>query len=361
MTNHLENRLQEDLNKRSQKNALRELRRKSDKTDFSSNDYLGFAKKSVGSTLSIGSGGSRLLSGNTEAHENLEMEIASFHCHESALIFNSGYTANVGLFSTIPQKGDTVIYDELIHASIRDGLKMSNARSFSFKHNDIKDLENRLTRTDGQVFVVVESVYSMDGDVSPLQEIADLCRENKAALIVDEAHSVGLYGYEGSGLVNDLGLEKEVFARVVTYGKAFGFHGAAILGSKNLKTYLVNYCRSFIYTTAVSKHDLEVLSELYMSVKEADAKRHELKRKVELFNTCLKRDKKQWSPIQTFVFPGNAQVKALSKDLQKAGFDVRPILSPTVPEGQERLRICIHVYNSDEDIKKLCQFLLDYK
>lgn len=361
LTNQLENRLKLDLEKRSENNALRELKRKSDLSDFSSNDYLGFAKLNLNSNQNIGSGGSRLLSGNSIKHEELEAEIAKFHGHEAALIFNSGYSANVGLLSTIPQRGDVVIYDELIHASIRDGLKMSNARSFSFKHNDIRDLQEKLKRTEGNVFVVVETVYSMDGDVAPLKSLVEVCRGNEANLIVDEAHSVGLYGKEGRGLVNQLDLENELFARIITYGKAFGFHGAAILGSDTLRTYLINYCRSFIYTTAISKHDIDVLSGIYSMMKKADSKRLDLSKKVDLFNSQLNRHPNYWSPIQTFQVRGNAKVKSLSLELEKQGFDVRPIMSPTVPKGEERLRICIHVYNTDEDIKKLCQFLLNYK
>jgi len=357
----LENRMKSDLDKRSQNNALRELKRKSDLSDFSSNDYLGFAKKSFSNEQEIGSGGSRLLSGNTSNHENLEQRIAEIHKSEGALLFNSGYTANVGLLSTIAQKGDTVIYDELIHASIRDGLQMSNARNFSFKHNDVNDLAQRIQRTEGLVYVLVESVYSMDGDHSPLIEISKLCREKEALLIVDEAHSVGLYGEDGSGLVNELNLENEVYARVITYGKAFGFHGAAIVGSKLLRTYLINFCRSFIYTTAISNSDVQKLDQLYNEIVIADNQRRELFNKVKLMQYLLMLDKSNTSPIVSYLIPGNLEVKACSRYLQEKGYDVRPIMSPTVSKGEERLRICVHVYNTDEEIRTLCQLLLDYK
>lgn len=357
----LENRMQADLDKRSQNNALRELKRKSDLSDFSSNDYLGFAKKSFSNEQAIGSGGSRLLSGNSDHHENLERRIAEIHQSEASLLFNSGYTANVGLLSTIAQKGDTVIYDELIHASIRDGLQMSHARNFSFKHNDVSDLAKRLERAEGLVYVLVESVYSMDGDQAPLLEISKLCQEKQALLIVDEAHSVGLYGDKGSGLVNELNLEKHVFARVIAYGKAFGFHGAAILGSNLLRNYLINFCRSFIYTTAISNSDVHKLNRLYDELILADDERQDLFKKVKLIQDLLKSDKSSTSPIVSYLIPGNSEVKACSNYLQEKGFDVRPIMSPTVNKGEERLRICVHVYNTDEEIRRLCQLLLDYK
>ena len=182
--------------------------------------------------------------------------LADFHKAESGLIFNSGYDANLGLFSCIAKKEDTLICDELIHASIIDGCRLSYANRFRFAHNDVEDLEDKLRRSKGNIFVAVESVYSMDGDMAPLKEIAAVCKKYNASLIVDEAHATGLFGDQGRGLVSQHGLEQEVFARVHTFGKALGCHGAVILGSETLRNYLVNFARSFIFTTALPVHSL---------------------------------------------------------------------------------------------------------
>ena len=173
------------------------------------------------------------------------MEISNYHKAQSGLIFNSGYVANLGLFATIPQRGDTIIYDELIHASIRDGIRLSNADSFSFQHNNLKHLNQRLSKAKGNVFVAVESIYSMDGDSPSLIEVLRACKTYNANLIVDEAHAVGVVGERGEGLVAKLNLQKEVFATVVTFGKA------------------LNFCRSFIYTTAPSPETVGTIRKQY--------------------------------------------------------------------------------------------------
>ena len=195
--------------------------------------YLGLAKKGFkfeGNQIK-GSGGSRLLAGNYEQIERFESFLADFHQTESALVFNSGYNANLGLLSCVPQRGDIILYDELCHASIRDGIQLSNATSYSFKHNTLSDLEKKYRNTkkaSETTYIVVESIYSMDGDMAPLAPIAELCQASGAALIVDEAHSTGFLGPRGEGLVVAEGLQTEVFARVHTFGKAIGSHGAII-------------------------------------------------------------------------------------------------------------------------------------
>ena len=161
------------------------------------------------------------------------------------MIFNSGYQANIGLFAAVAQKGDTIISDELIHASMIDGIRLSYASRLRFKHNDIKDLEKQLKKAKGNIFIGIESVYSMDGNLAPLTKMARLAKKYKAHLIVDEAHATGVFGKQGSGLVCALGLEDQVFARMHTFGKALGCHGAIVLGSEILKKYLVNFARPF--------------------------------------------------------------------------------------------------------------------
>ena len=249
-----ENFLEKKLRERQQANALRVLRLNDDKIDFCSNDYLGIVKNKliedsiINKNLSHGSTGSRLLSGNYKLIEETEKIIADFHDAEEGLIFNSGYDANIGLLSSVPQKGDVIIYDQLSHASIRDGIRLSFADSFSFLHNDVDDLEKKLSaaaKPQQNIFVVTESVFSMDGDMAPLKEISKLCEKYNAALIVDEAHATGVVGEKGEGLVQHLDLQQKCFARLHTFGKACGCHGAVILGSTQLKKYLINFARTF--------------------------------------------------------------------------------------------------------------------
>ena len=356
--------LQDKLNKRIEEGLYRELKDYSAFCDFSSNDYLGFSRDQKELTQ-FGSTGSRLISGNSADIERLESEIADFHQAESGLIFNSGYVANLGLFSTIPNRGDTVLYDELIHASIRDGIRLSNADSFSFKHNDVEHLEGKLSKFKGNVFVVVESVYSMDGDSPDLLKVSEACRNFGANLIVDEAHAVGVVGEKGDGLVAKLHLQREVFATVVTFGKALGSHGAIILGSEILRNYLINFCRSFIYTTAPSPETILTIRNQYHKLKELYEKNSsepllalELKK---YFITKAGASRElitgAYGNVVSVVIPGNENVRKVSNSLKNIGLYAKEILSPTVPKGAERLRICFHSYNSVTEVNKLIECL----
>lgn len=260
--------LQHKLFQRQAANALRQLPVYGNRLDFASNDYLGFAQNATlfdavhdflnsRNIKTNGATGSRLISGNHSLYTETEAAIAQFHQAESALIFNSGYDANVGFFSAVPQRGDVILYDELCHASIRDGLQMSKAKSYKFNHNDSEDLQRHLEKWNSkrtaenhfEIYVALETVYSMDGDTPPLEEIVQLCEQYNAYLVVDEAHALGVMGEHGEGIVQYLNLQTRIFARIVTFGKGLGCHGAAILGSQELHTYLVNFARSFIYTT----------------------------------------------------------------------------------------------------------------
>ncbi len=361
--------LQEILNQRKEKDLLRSLSFNRHLIDFSSNDYLGFArdqehKQRVLQRFSqqqfhAGSTGSRLISGNSEFAEELEQKIARFHKAEASLIFNSGYDANIGFFSCVPKKGDTVIYDELIHASIRDGIRLGLAKSFSFTHNDVEDLKKKISKSEGDIFVVVESVYSMDGDSSPLEEICEL----NVNVVVDEAHSAGVFGEKGEGLVCALSLESKVFARVITYGKAFGSHGAAIIGSYVLRDYLVNFARSFIYTTYGSDFNLVAIDEVYERLQH-------LSERIIAANNLKKYflgriNSMQLSPhfipseslIHCFLVKGNTACKNLEKVFKNNGISVKSILSPTIPEGRERLRISLHCHNSKSQLDELLAVL----
>jgi 8-amino-7-oxononanoate synthase len=359
--------LEKKLNERKEQNALRFLRFNHSLIDFCSNDYLGFAQstKLNSYTQEIfdcletnninGSTGSRLLAGNTVYVEQLEKKIASFHNTEAGLIFNSGYDANVGLFSSLLQKEDTIIYDELIHASMHDGIRLSKANAFAFKHNDLLHLEERLQIANGVIYVAIESIYSMDGDEALLLDIAALCKKYTANLIVDEAHATGITSNGGKGLVQQYNLENKIFARVHTFGKALGCHGAIVLGSNLLRDYLINFARSFIYTTALPLHSLASIAAAFKLLQESDDTIAVLQKRIAFYKKEIKSNFnilsiESNSAIQTIVVAGNDKVKALATVIQNDGFDVRPILSPTVPKGKERLRICIHSFNTEVEI-----------
>lgn len=367
----VENFLQQQLNERIEKGLIRKLSTTSLPLDFSSNDYLGFANSPILKQMIVekskqiinlknGSGGSRLISGNHPYTEETEQFIAEFHNAQCGLIFNSGYDANIGLLSSIPQRGDTIITDELIHASLIDGARLSHAERFKFKHNNIVDLESKLKNAKGLVYVVIESVYSMDGDIAPLLAINNLCNQYHANLIVDEAHATGIFGNQGRGLVSLLNLENDIFARVVTFGKAIGAHGAIILGSHTLRKYLINFARSFIYTTAAPLHNIISVNAAYQLLAQGDFN-IQIQQKIALYNNLMEDVNlpiiKSESAIQTILFNSNETAKNAASKLQSKDFDVKAILSPTVAVGKERLRICLHTYNTDQEITALVKEL----
>jgi len=362
------------ISQRLKDNALRSLPKASQLVDFSSNDYLGLAKneKLERQIQKNGATGSRLLTGNHELFDELEALLQSHHKAESALVFNSGYDANVGFFSAVPQRGDVVLYDELVHASIRDGIQMGHAKGYKFAHNDIGKLKEKLvslraqSSRDTEFYVVTESVFSMDGDSPDLKEMATFCAKNNCFLVVDEAHATGIFG-KGTDLISELGLENDVFARIITFGKALGCHGAAILGSKQLKQYLVNFARSLIYTTALSPHSVAVILSAYQYLKkESSSICKQLYQNIDYFKQEIERlrisDKfiASNSAIQCVTISGNDKVKEIAGQLRQEGFDVKPILSPTVKEGAERLRFCLHTFNTNEEISQVLQSLKNY-
>jgi len=364
--NKAETYLQSKLNERKVNGTYRSLKPESGLVDFCSNDYLGFARsgeihKAIAEYLqqnahSNGSTGSRLLSGNTMLATQLEQDIARFHGAQAGLLFNSGYDANVGLFSSLPQRGDTVITDELIHASIIDGVRLSYASRYTFKHNDLNSLEDKLKQARGNCYVAVESVYSMDGDTAPLAEILALTERYQAYLIVDEAHAVGVFN---RGLVYELGLQQRILATVVTFGKALGTHGSIVLGGELLHDYLVNFARSFIYTTAAAFAQLAGIKIAYDYLGHSIAEQRALKNNITLFKAYVKAPGlvNSLSGIQSIVIGGNELTANTAAVIRSKGFDVRPILSPTVAAGTERIRICLHAFNTPKDIVTLADLL----
>ncbi|KAF9971913.1 hypothetical protein BGZ73_005045 [Actinomortierella ambigua] len=384
MATRIEKQLEQQLESRKARSLLRRLVVIPETSaDFSSNDFLGLARNTnLGTRFfrelesfpkshpPLGSTGSRLLDGNSAYAEQLEAMIAEFHSAEAALVFNSGFDANVGFFSTVPQPGDVILFDEFIHASVHDGMKVSRAAiKQKFDHNDLLNLERWLKELRQEevakdlavrnIFIAVESVYSMDGDIAPLRAMADLADQYDAHMVVDEAHATGVYGKNGRGVVNEMGLEKRVFARLHTFSKALASNGAALVGPKVLREYLINYARPLIYSTFTSFSNLASVKSAYRMMIDGDTVElvDKLRDLITYFRTNIQIPEHMLlpstSPIQGIVMDGNAKVNALSQRLIQAGLNVKPIRFPTVPKGKERVRICLHSHNTREQIDKL--------
>jgi 8-amino-7-oxononanoate synthase len=363
--------LHNQLLERQENGLVRSLISVNHLIDFCSNDYLGLAKnpsladkidvdfKTLNSNLTSlnGSTGSRLISGQSIQVEQFERKCAEFHLAEASLLFSSGYDANVGLISSIAQKDQVVFCDHLLHASLIDGLRLAKAERKIFAHNDLADLENKLREYPFETpkWIVVESIYSMDGDMAPLRELVHLKNKYNAEIILDEAHAGGVYGPNGNGLAVELGIEKELFARVITFGKAWGNAGAVVLGSQTLIDFLINFARPFIYSTAPSPHHVSsLLTTLGWLEKQSDL-RKKLKENIDFFVKHAKSS--HWQPsksaIQTFFIAGNQAVKKKALEIQDAGFAVKAIVYPTVPKGEERIRITLNSLTKKEAILAL--------
>ncbi|KAJ6490788.1 PLP-dependent transferase [Mycena vitilis] len=360
--------------------------------DLFSNDYLSltsneefklrFIRTLAASMDILGSKGSRLMGGNTPSHLALEERLRDFYSAPAALMFNSGYHANISVFGSLPQSGDIIIFDEYIHASCHDGMAISRAKHalIPFQHNSLLSLKECLLHAlelnpgikDGKatVFVAVEGLYSMDGDVAPLAEIVDLMRSLIPAesrhLIVDEAHSTGVYGEAGRGLVSLKGLEGEVHTRVHTFGKALGTAGAVALTSPVVRSYLINYARSFIYTTSLPLYDvlaigcafdmLERLAHLCRYFRESlSGSLKPIPTKImSIADTGVENTV---SPIFPMLVcdPLN-----LERFLQARGYDAKAIPYPIVPRGKERIRVCIHASNTEEELLQFISELVSW-
>lgn len=368
----LPQKLQEKLNQRERVGNLRELNVMSGLVDFSSNDYLGFSKSLiVQQTATHGATGSRLITGHSEQHDLLEKQIATFHKAPAALLFNSGYDANIGIIPALADRGDFIIYDELIHASLRDGIQLSHAKAVKFKHNDLAHLNKLLHRFTQEnsptIYIVTESVFSMDGDMPDLKKLVELIKNySNTFLILDEAHALGVIGATGAGLAQQAALEQEIFARVFTFGKALGTHGAAVLGSERLKQYLINYARSFIYTTALPHYALNGITAGYNALARSQEPTSRVQDRITFFNHEVERlglrvrFRESVTAINSCIIPGNQHAKSIAQALQQNGYDIRAILSPTVPQEQERLRICLHAYNTHEEISNMLTLLSQF-
>lgn len=365
MMSRLEQRIQDKLTKREQEGTLRKLSAHDDALiDFTSNDYLGLGRSTelfdqIRDTTETllprrnGAGGSRLLSGNYASTEEIETTLAGIFKSEACLVFNSGYAANMAVLSSLPSKDDTIIYDELSHACIKDGARLSLASRFSFRHNDLSDLERKLSQVSGIPFVVVESIYSMDGDLCPLTELVAVAKKYHGIVIIDEAHSTGVMGETGSGLSVSLNLQDDIDIRIYTFGKAMGIHGACVASSRIVRDHLINFSRPFIYTTALPPHSLASIACAFEYLAKNVQLQSTLYDKIKLFKSTYKGNNISESAIQPVIIPGNANAKKTAVKLREEGFDVRAVLSPTVKPGSERLRICIHTFNTDDEILRL--------
>lgn len=335
---------QHRLRNRVHSGNYRSLEIKPELIDFASNDTFGISKELQVYSSRWGSTGSRLLTGNSREAEKLEIMIAEFHGVESAILFNCGYMANMGLLSTIAHRNDHILFDSDIHTSTREGIRLSDAKAYHFKHNHIDDLE-RLLRipTTGSVYICVESIYSCDGSRAPLKSISELCHKYNAALIIDEAHSNGIYPTAPI----------HAFARVVTYSKAFGLMGAAVLCDGALKEYLINFCKPLIYSTALPYPILEGIRTAYDLMPSLEMRRKKLYSLIEYFQSS---SGLYLSDTHIQAIP-TSDAKAISKQLEREGFDVRALLCPTVLLGKECLRICLHSFNTENQIKILLKNL----
>ena len=369
--NSLHTEFQRKLDQRRQKGNYRALKAASPALiDFASPDYLGLLhdqvlEQQVAEEIKNLNGcrtlGSRLLTGHSEYFDTIERESAQFHQEETGLIFNSGYIANLGLLGTLATSADTVICDQLVHASFHDALRFARAKVLLFRHLDTSHLEQRLNQATGRIFVCIESVYSCNGKQPDLKTMQRLCEEAGAYLIVDEAHATGWLGHRGEGAVQHEGLQGKIFARVHTFSKALGGQGAIVLGSASLREILINFSRPWIYTTALPCANLAWIGCAYKAMQDAYEQRKRLKRNIIRFRKTMERYslcyEDSWSPIQCVKISGNHEVKKMAHCLQEEGFDVRPLMSPTVRRGEECLRICLHAFNREEEIDGLVHCL----
>lgn len=362
--------LDHQLKKRAQKGNLRELNSSPPLIDFSSNDTLGLARspklveavhrewqRESSSLNGLGATGSRLLSGNSAYAEQLEEKIAQFHGYEAALLFNCGYMANVGLLSTVATQNSLIFFDSQIHASTRDGIRLSRAAAFAFRHNDCTHLKERLDRFPSQKerFICIESLYSTDGSLAPIDAISELAERYGAHLIVDEAHAVGVLGPQGKGLVAAEQLSSKLFAQVVTFGKALGTYGAVVLGNQRLKKALINFATSYIYTTALPFHALAAINCSYDLFPSMEKEREEIKELISHVRTSL--NSLSHTHIHPLFIKGNQAVKSLSHLLEEKGVTIKPLMSPTVQRGKECLRLCLHTFNTKKEIDALISYL----
>lgn len=338
--------------------------------NFCSNDYLGLASNDqVRKAFKLGidrygagSGAAHLVTGHSAAHQALEEELAEFTGRESALLFSSGYQANLGIITTLVGRGDTVLEDRLNHASLIDGGLLSGARFVRYPHGDVKAAGIKLEQAKGEKLLVTDGVFSMDGDQADLPLLAASCKENDAWLMVDDAHGMGVLGEAGAGSIAHFGLgQDDVPVLMGTLGKAFGTAGAFVAGSKALIETLIQQARSYIYTTALPAAVAEATRQSLQLVKQDEWRRQRLRELVRNFRREASALGFQLSdsttPIQPLIAGSSERALAWSVVLQRQGVLVAPIRPPTVPEGTARLRVTFSAIHTDEQLARLLEAL----
>lgn len=360
-----------DLAGLATQNRLRQLVARKGR-DFSSNDYLGMASsprlasaivEAIGRGVPLGSGGSRLLRGNHDEHEALEEEAARFFGSESALFFSSGYAANAALLSTLPQRGDLVVHDELVHASAHEGMRLGRAEYRTAAHNDADGFANvidawRGAGGIGRVWIAVESLYSMDGDRAPLAALAEIAARSDAFLLIDEAHATGVFGPDGRGLAAAYeGAENVITLR--TCGKALGCEGALLCGPRVMRDFLINRARAFIFSTAPSPLMASAVRVALRMLAEEPERRAQLQSLIAVADAALARHGAMatGSQIVPLILGDDARTMRAAERLQAAGFDVRGIRPPTVPPGTSRLRVSLTLNVTPDDVVALADAL----
>lgn len=325
--------------------------------NLASNDYLGLQQRSGIADAWMGAAASRLIVGNNPVYGRFEEEFARFKGTESCLLFSSGYMANVGVIPSLMGRHDVVFSDRLNHASIVDGIVLSRAEHVRYRHRDLDHLETLLRKADtgSKKLIVTDSIFSMDGSIAPLRELVELKDRYGAMLMVDEAHSGGLYGEQGQGLVHELGLTERVEIQMGTFSKAYGGYGAYIAGDEVLKQYLVNKARSFIYTTALPPAVIESVRLNWLQARKEEWRRKELSRKAVWFREALRQRGFDTGESESHIVPlllgSNERTVRFSEKLQQAGIAAVAIRPPTVPEGTARIRFTLMATHRDEDLQ----------
>lgn len=331
---------------------------------FSSNNYLGLAtdsrlKKKATEGISkygTGAGGSRLTTGNLDIHEQLESEIADFKKTEAAIVFSSGYLANVGVISSVVKTGDTIFSDAWNHASIIDGCRLSKAKTIVYEHADMADLERKLRQSygDGKKLIVTDGVFSMDGDIAPLPKIVELAKEYKAYIMIDDAHATGVLGNDGCGTADYFGLKEEIDFTVGTLSKAIGAEGGFVSTSSIAKNYLLNNARSFIFQTALSPSAIEAAREGISIIQNEPERRKQLLKNAQYLRLKLEESgfviKEGETPIISLIIGGSHEAMQFSAKLMDEGVFIPAIRPPTVPKGSSRLRITVMATHTIEQL-----------
>jgi 8-amino-7-oxononanoate synthase len=364
-------RYQSLLDEFSRKDRLRSLAPRAG-TDFSSNDYLGLASShrlrsaiiaAFNNGTPVGAGGSRLLRGNTSEHERLEAEAAAFFHSERTLYFGGGYVANFAVLSTLPQSEDLIVLDALAHASANEGARAGRAEVARARHNDPNAFEEQIRQWRahggrGRPWIVIESLYSMDGDRAPLDQLMDIANRHDAMLYIDEAHATGVYGPDGRGLAAPFEDRDNVLV-LHTCGKALGGSGALVSGPRLLCDFLINRCRPFIFATAPSPLMAVAASEALIMLKEEPERRHRLAHLVTLANKLARGQgiAATGSQILPIIVGEDGAALQLAAALQTRGFDVRAVRPPSVPEGTARLRVSITLNVAEDSIVALFEGL----